>query len=231
MLRKSVVTLMTALVAACFAGSASADVVCADSSYCVVNFLLTYSGSYQNGQPYNIVTINPDGNGETFAVPTPGYVGPVAIDIRVYARNCQGDPLEGIPNTEVVLFNSALFICNGGNSADAATDVNGCTSFTGSIAGGGCASTLDIYIDGVFICTINVGINSTDWAGGSAGNGFCDSGDAAGLAGYLGANILGATGPPPNNLPYTICADYTENGFIDSGDVAFLSSKLATNCI
>lgn len=231
MFRKSVVTLMTALVAACFAGTASADVVCADSSYCEVVFAATFSGSYQTGLDYNNVTINPDGSGDTFTTPFVGWPGPgPAIDIRVYARNCQGDPLEGIPLTEIQLFNSALCICPGGNTADAATDVNGCTTFTGSIAGGGCASSLDVYVDGVFICTIPVSVNSADFAGGNA-NCATDAGDAADLSPYIGSDITGNTGPPPTNQTYDICRDYIENGFIDAGDVAFLASKLGTACL
>src|SRR5512143_1294054 len=55
MLKKS---LVVALVAACYVGTAAADIVCPDSSYCVVNFATTK----------NRVTIAPNGAGETFAV-------------------------------------------------------------------------------------------------------------------------------------------------------------------
>ncbi len=46
---------------------AHADVVCPDSSYVTVIFTKTFSGSYATGQPYNVVTISPSGDGETFA--------------------------------------------------------------------------------------------------------------------------------------------------------------------
>jgi hypothetical protein len=228
MLRKSVVMLMTALVAACLAGTAAADVVCADSSYCEVNFNLTFSGAYQNGQNYNVVTVSPTGAGQTFADPTStGAGGPVAIDIRVYVRNCQGDPLEGIQASEVVLHNSALCICPGGNGADAATDANGCTTFSGSLAAGGCAATLDVYADGIFICTIPVGVNSAD--AGFATPCTTDAGDIGVLAAQLGSSTTNPA-PPPSNAPYTICQDFTENGATDAGEVAFLAANLGALC-
>jgi hypothetical protein len=220
---------MTALVVACLAGTASADVVCADSSYCEVSFSLTFLNDinhiYNPGGNYDVVTISPDGLGQTFADPAGQANG--GIDIRVYARNCQGDPLQGIPATEVVLYNSLLCICPGGNAADAATDVNGCTTFSGSIAGGGCAATLDVYIDGVFICTIPVGVN----AGDSTGNCATDAGDTAKLSSGLGTSVTSPGPIPPSTQAYTICLDFTEDGFIDAGDIGNLASLLAKACL
>ena len=226
MLRKSVVMLMTALVAACLAGTAAADVVCADSSYCEVEFNLTFSGTYQPGTNYDYVTVSPTGAGQTFANPTgTGAGGPVAIEIRVYVRNCQGDPLQGISASEVVLYNSGLCICPGGNGADAATDVNGLATFTGSMAAGGCAATLDIYADGIFICTIPVGVNSTD--AGFATPCTTDAGDISALAQKLGRSV-GSPGICP--ACYDICQDFTENGAIDAGEIAFLAANLGAAC-
>lgn len=226
MLKKSVVALMTALVAACLAGPAAADVVCADSSYCEVSFSLTFSGSWMSGSNYNMVTISPTGNGQTFADPTGQALG--GIDIRVYVRNCQGTPLQGISGNEIVLFNSALCICPGGNGADAATDVNGCTTFSGTIAGGGCASTLDVYADGIFICNIPVGVNSTD--AGFATPCATDAGDIGALSANLGTSTANPGPIPPSTTPYSICQDFTENGAIDAGEIGFLASQLGAAC-
>ena len=71
------------------------------------------------------------------------------VEIRVYLRNCAGIPLVGVPAQEIVLYRSSLCLCPGGNIADAATDVNGCTTFTGTIRGGGCTPTLDLFAGGV----------------------------------------------------------------------------------
>ena len=46
---------------------APAGIVCPDSMYCTVSFTRTYTGSYRLGEPYDYVTIAPDGSGETFA--------------------------------------------------------------------------------------------------------------------------------------------------------------------
>lgn len=214
MMKKSVVAIMAAIVA-CMAGTAAADVVCPDSSYCVVTFNASYSGSWNNGADYDYVTIAPNGLGETFA--NASGAGNVLndIDIQVYLKNCNGDPLVGIPAQEIVLFNSGLCICPGGNTSDAGTDINGCATFTGSIAGGGCVQGLDVFADGVPICTMAVNVNSTDT--GLASPCFVDSGDLAAFAGKLGG-------------AHHICFDFNETGAIDSGDLAFFAGVLGAAC-
>lgn len=125
----------------------------------------------------------------------------------------------GIPRTEIVLFNSELYICANGNIADAATDINGCARFTGSLAAGGCVSSLDVHVDGVFICEIPVKINSPDHV--PASPGYVDASDVAGLAAVLG-----------NPRRYTICKDYNESGppTIDAGDVVYFATVLGAHC-
>src|SRR5262245_33318931 len=114
MFKKSLVVTLAALIAACFVGTAMADIVCPDSSYCTVTF---------TNPAKNRVTIAPNGAGETFAG--------TGITIRVFLKNCNGAPLVGVPLQEINIFNSALCICPGGNVADAATDANGMTTFSG----------------------------------------------------------------------------------------------------
>ena len=65
-------------------GSAFSDVVCADSSYVEVDYACVYTGTYQNGRPLDVVTVSPDGSGETLMQN--------GILIRVYLRDCQGAP-------------------------------------------------------------------------------------------------------------------------------------------
>jgi hypothetical protein len=45
----------------------AADIVCPDSSYVEVEYACTFTGSYRTGEPLDIITIAPDGSGETFA--------------------------------------------------------------------------------------------------------------------------------------------------------------------
>ena len=99
MLKKSLVVAMFALVAACFAGTAAADIVCADSSYCVVIF----------GTTKNRVTIAPNGAGETFAG--------TSITLEVYLRNCAGAALAGItPDMAEKLYRVMLEVAAEGGS-------------------------------------------------------------------------------------------------------------------
>lgn len=113
---KSVIAVGVALLATA-AGTASADLVCADSSYSTVTFTRTYLGNFRPGQPYDYVTVNPDGRGDTFAA--------TGITIRVFVRNCQGQPIAGLPTQQISLFNPSLCICPSGAISDAATDANG----------------------------------------------------------------------------------------------------------
>jgi hypothetical protein len=229
MMKKSVVAIMAAIVA-CMAGTAAADVVCPDSSYVVVTFNTSFTGTWNNGSDYDYVTIAPNGLGETFVNASGLNLAPPDIDIRVYVKNCNGDPLVGIPAQEIVLYNSSLCICPGGNASDAGgTDINGCATFTGSIAGGGCGQGLDAYVDGVPLTRVSVNggaiqgggapvnINSTDT--GLASPCFTDSSDLTAFAAVLG------------NVPmYTICLDFNETGAIDSSDLAFFSGVLGAAC-
>jgi hypothetical protein len=232
MLKKSVVAMVVTLLAACLVGPAAADVVCQDSSYCEVQFNRTYPGTSQfSGLPYDYLTVAPDGQGETFTEANGVNDGDALLDIevRVYLRNCQGTPLEGIPAQQIQLFSGALCICPGGADSDAGgTDDQGCATFTGSLSAGGCAGSIDVYADGLFICTLmdsngrTVKINSTDQAHTLTSPCFTDASDLAGFA----AVFTEAAGDPGN-----VCFDYNErDGFIDASDLAGFASALGAAC-
>ncbi len=197
---------------ACFAGTAAADIVCPDSSYVTVQYATAKDR----------VTISPNGNGETFASN--------GITIKVYLKNCNGAALAGVPAQEVVIFNGALCICPGGNIADAATDLNGATAFSGTIRGGGCASSLTVFADGIGLpqkigpgaptppfSLTPVKTNSQDALPSSPF--FVDAGDLGSLASKLGV--------PAN---YTICSDWNEDGAIDASDVGSFAQQLGAAC-
>ena len=165
------------LFAVFLASNAVADVVCPDSSYVEVVFNRTYPDNSQfAGQPYDYVTVRSDGSGETFANVNGIDEGDGLLDIevRVYLRDCQGEPCVGIPAEQIILFSVQLCICPGGANADAATDANGMATFTGTLNAGGCTFTsigrIDVYADDMFIGTLmdasgrTVKINSTDAA-------------------------------------------------------------------
>lgn len=176
-----------------------------------VTFDRVYTGNYNPGQPYDYVTISPDGEGETFA--------DMGITIRLrFTCPSTGWPVVQIPAEEIVLFSNTLCFCEFPTAARP-TDADGWTEFTGTIAGGGCAQGLDVYADGVFMATIPVNINSTD--SGRVSPCFTDSGDVS-----LVAEKLGVPGA------WEICFDYNESGppSIDAGDIAFLASHLGASC-
>src|SRR5262249_45553298 len=139
MLRRRLIAALVAFAIDGMAAIAAADIVCPDSSYCTVAF---------TNPAKDRITISPAGTGDTFAG--------TGITIRVFLKNCQGAPLVGVPLQEIVLFNSGLCICPGGNIADAATDMNGMTGFSGTLRGGGCVESLQVFADGVRLCSLAV---------------------------------------------------------------------------
>lgn len=235
MLKKSVVAMTVALLAACLVGPVAADVVCPDSSYCEVVYNRTYPGSSQfAGDPYDYVTVAPSGAGETFtnADGINQGDGMLDIEVRVYLRNCAGDPLVGVPPQQINLFSNALCICPGGADSDLGTDANGCATFTGTLNAGGCASSIDVYADGIFICTLmdgaarTVKINSTDQAHLLASPCFTDASDLAGFASVFGQPANGVYSGSPG-----ACWDYNEQGAnIDASDLAGFASVLGAAC-
>ena len=92
---------------------------------------------------------------------------------------------------------------------------------------GGCVTSLQLYADGVFICTlrgpspaeVTVKINSTD--GGVSSPCFTDSSDLASFAARIG-----------KPAQYNICWDYNETGgpTIDSSDLAFFAAVIGAAC-
>ena len=167
------------------------------------------------------MTVVPDGSGETFTQ--------FGITIRVFVRNCQGQPIVGLPAQNISLFSPSLCICPGGAISDAGTDANGMATFSGSLRAGGCATSLDVYADGVFIGTlrgpgpdfVTVKLNSWDAAQQGTSPCYTDSSDFAAFAQRLGRAVL-----------YSICFDYNETGgpMIDSSDLASFASRIQANC-
>ena len=173
-----------------------------------LQFEQRFTGTYRPGEPYDVVTILPDGSGDTFAQ--------VGIRLRLRVRRCffdrPLDPVAGVPAAEIVLFNSRLCL-NAPMHADRPTDAEGFTEFSGTMAGGGCAESLRLFIDGVYAGTIPIRINSPDT--GSASPCHVDQSDLAAFAARLGV---------PER--YDICSDFNESGTIDASDLSYLAAAL-----
>ena len=226
------------LLVASLAGQAAGDIhgACPDSSYVEVVFNRTYPDDSQfAGQPYDYVTVRPNGSGETFANANGIDEGDglLDIEIRIFVRDCLGFPLIGIPPQQIFLFSPDLCICPGGADADAATDINGMATFTGTLKAGGCTTRIDVMLDGLFMGTLmdasgrTVKINSTDQAHNLASPCYTDAQDLAGFASVFGNPATGVdTAGNPN-----ICYDYNEQGAsIDASDLAGFASALGAAC-
>lgn len=184
-----------------------ADIPCPDESYATVTFSQVFTGDYRTGEPRDVVTVGPNGGIETLASN--------GITIHVYLRNCAGLPVIGVPRQEVVLFNSGLCICPGGNIADADTDVNGHTTFTGSLNAGGCVSNISVFADGIFLAMLPVRFNSPDAV--PASPCMVDASDLSGLVANRGST----------NAP---CFDWNEDGIVDSSDIAYFATLRGGAC-
>jgi len=189
-----------------------AGIVCPESTTVSVGFDCSFTGSYQPGQPYDRLTIMPDGSGETLAA-----VG-IHVDVRVH--DCSGNPVVGLPASSIVLYSSALCICAGGNIADGPTDAEGRTTFSGTIRGGGCVESLLVFVDRTAVASIPVRTNSPD-RGPVASPCSIDAGDDGFFARF--GQRAGETG-------YTICYDYNEDGAIDLHDLIVYGAHLGAAC-
>ncbi len=181
-----------------------ADIVCPDSSYVQVDYACTFTGSYRTGEPKDVITVSPDGSGETFAEN--------GISIRVYLRNCQGEPVAGVPRESIALRNLGLCACPGGTVADAPTDAFGMTTFSGTLKAGGCTlSGLDLEVERVKIATVQVRTNSPDdfyaWPCVVSGD------ERAKFSAILTVGV------------YNHCFDFNEDGKLDIVDWAIFMSR------
>lgn len=177
---------------------------------CLVTFSQTFTGTYRHGEPADVLTIDPSSSGETLAER--------GITIRIRIAGVASGPWAGVPAEEILLYNSALCLCPGGNIADHATDQDGRTEFSGTIRGGGCAGSLSLFVCGISMGTLPIKINSTD--SGTASPCFTDASDLAALATKLGRPDL-----------WDLCFDYNESGApVDASDVAYFANSLGAAC-
>ena len=167
-----------------------------------------FTGTYRTGEPFDMLTILPDGTGDTLEG--------MGIHLRLRVRCCffdqQLDPAAGIPAEEIVLWSSGLCL-QAPLHADHPTDTEGYTEFSGTLAGGGCAEALQLFIDGVFVATVPIRINSPDT--GAASPCHVDQSDLGTFAARLGV---------PSQ--YDVCSDFNESGTIDASDLSFFAAAL-----
>jgi len=205
-------TLASILVIGFLAAPSHADMPCPAQCSATATFANTFSDNYRPGEPYDVVSILPDGSGETLAS--------VGITIEIYIRNCNGTPVAGVAAQEIVMFSPSLCICPLGNIADAPTDQQGRTTFTGTLRAGGCADNVSFYEDGVWFATLPLKFNSADAV--PASPCAVDAGDLSAIAAKLGSEV--------GEAPYSICLDLNEDGYIDASDISSVASALGNRC-
>lgn len=196
-----------AICGALVATAADADIVCPDSSYVDVDFACVFTGTYRTGEPRDIITVSPDGGGETFAEN--------GISLRVYLRNCQGEPLVGVPAESISLAANYFCVCEGGSIADAPTGEDGSTTFSGTLRAGGCVDSLLLIVDGFITATVPVRTNSPDeffaWP--------C----------VVSADERARLGGDMSSSHYNRCFDFNEDGLLDAVDWSILLSRYSTS--
>lgn len=155
----------------------------------------------------NSITIRPNGTGQTL-------VGRgLTIGVCV---TCGGAPLVGAPAAAFTLSGAGVYTCTPAPIADGPTDAAGCTTFTGTIFGGGCSPSLDVIAGATLVGTVVVAVRSPDAPGVSPG--FVDAGDLS----YFAASLPSAIGSPTFNP----CVDFNVDGFVDASDLASFASAL-----
>ena len=177
-----------------------------------LTFAQRFTGAYRPGEPYDVVTIDPAGTGETLE-----DVG-VSLRVRLFC-DCFGTetgPVAGLPASEIVLFNSSL-ATGTYMPASVPTDSEGWTEFHGTMRGGGCVQSLTLFVDGCSVRSIPIKINSPDT--GFASPCAVDAGDLSALAARLGI--------PAN---YSICSDFNEDGAADAADLSAIAAVLGVAC-
>lgn len=180
-----------------------------------IEFSRVYTGNYRHGEPYDFITANPSGTGESFA--------DAGISIRARFSCLQPGqqdfvPVVGEPAGEIVLWSPDLCMCIP-IVANAASDANGWVEWSGAPAAGGCTQGLQVWMTGIYVGEIPVNINSADF--GSAWPCFTDHSDLAAFATRLGRVDR-----------WDICFDFNESGppTIDAADLAFFASSLGAAC-
>jgi hypothetical protein len=157
------------------------------------------------------IYICPAGDGQTLAG--------AGATITVTLLDASGLPIANYPLEDVwveSLEPGALVFCPGGNLADANTDVSGVTTFSGTLAGGGCTREgLVVYVAGAALVgpPLEIEVNSPDITGDLVVD-HCDK--ILFSEAFLGA--------------YSFCADYTHDGMVNIADMADFAAHFCSVC-
>jgi hypothetical protein len=179
-----------------------------------LSFGRTFQGTYRPGEPYDVMTIGPEG-GDTFEE--------LGIRLRIQVVcSCGGAPIAGIPAASIRLFfpPGSCWCPDGHNYAAHDTDANGWTEFSGPLSGGACGQSLTLFVAGTQLAILPIKTNSPDFLREDFGlHCLVDQGDLSAFA--------AAFGQPQN---YSICFDFNESGTVDASDLAQFAAALGDIC-
>jgi hypothetical protein len=190
----------------------SGDLQTAPAADVDLQFQRRFQGSYRHGEPYDVVTVLPNGGGDTLEG------AGITLRLRIYCEGYGRDlgPIAGLPASEIVLYSPALPYCVP-MTPSGPTDAEGWTEFTGTFQVGGCVDRVQLFVLGVLAATIPVRFNSPDT--GSASPLAVDRSDLPLLAAHFGVPAA-----------YSICFDYNEDGKVDGSDLSFFAATLGAAC-
>lgn len=161
--------------------------------------------------------------GHIFISPIGGHqsLADAGLTIAVQIFDSSMVPLAGVAPGRITLdsVNPAdLSECAGDRIADAATDANGMTTFSGVLAGGGFTQGgLQVYVDGAAVGTppLLIEVNSSDL------DGDLDS-DITDLAAFAAEYFSG---------PFSFRADLWRDGVRDIADLSVFATHFSTACV
>lgn len=168
--------------------------------------------------------ICPQGDGFRLDDPTINAI------ITVCVKDITGAPIAGIPAADFWLLGCSdlVALCGGSGSinADAASDAEGCTTISGTIAGGGCDDGVQVVVQGTIIADPN------DWAIPLCLPYDVRSPDITGdlIVEITDFSLFGAGYPSPPKPLVDPCLDLNCDGLIDIIDFAIFGKHYLHVC-
>jgi len=158
--------------------------------------------------------------------------------VIVYVRDDLGNPIADVPWTDY-WFNACdigqeLCLCASPIVADSLTNLEGRTTFSGSIAGGGCVLTGGIYVacqGKTFVdkpeCLVTTCLDMQVVSPDYTGNCLVDLSDLS----FFGDSYNMSLGDPPvGDKAYDDCCDYTDDTNCDLSDFSFFGEHYLHEC-
>jgi hypothetical protein len=164
------------------------------------------------------VLVCPAGDGDRLDAAQDCIGGTVVATVTLNLFDIGFNPVAGYPAVDMWLQANGLVTCPYGSIADGPSDVNGMTTFSGTIYGGGCSNdaSLNVYINPHGLLNqvgLNLDLISPDLNGDLVVN-LTDLVMFVNI--YVGA--------------YSVCADYVCDGTINIADVATIAAHFGATC-